>query len=159
METSGFDMAARHACMDMCKERFGSDAALVSVPKLARVLGFARSTLYARIKAGNFFIAHRMIGDAPMVTLDALVDWYLFCSPVSGAPTACASNPAVGPEDVEARSRREREEEANAALIARRRRLNDRRVDDWVARAMEAVGKEAKGPKAERGSAGGGKRI
>lgn len=159
MGTNGFDWAARNACMDMLKSRFGIDAALVSVPKLARVLGFARSTLYARIKAGNFFIAHRVVGDAPMVTLDALVDWYLFCAPVSGAPTAGASNPAVEPEDVEARSRRESDEEANAALIARRRRLNDRRVDDWVANAMKAVGSEAKGPKAERGSAGGVKRI
>lgn len=141
LETTEFDIAARYACMDMLRERFGIGTALVSVPKLARVLGFARSTLYARIKAGNFFIEHRMIGDAPMVTLDALVDWYLW----GGAqPRAAISKLDDETMCAHATANMESERESDEKRNASRKRSRDRKVDDLVARAVDAVGKGVK---------------
>lgn len=143
MGTNGFDWAARNACMDMLKSRFGIDAALVSVPELARVLGFARSTLYARIKAGNFFIAHRVVGDAPMVTLDALVDWYL-CG--GAQPRAAISKWDDETMRARATANMGGERESNEKRNASGKRSRDRKVDDLVARAMDEVGK---GPKSQ----------
>lgn len=67
---------ARRSCLDMLMERFGIDAALVSVPKLAKAIGMSRSAIYASLKADKFFISHRMVGQSPMFTVDDVVSWY-----------------------------------------------------------------------------------
>lgn len=64
---------SRRSCLDMLMSRFGLDAALVSVPQLAKVLGMSKSTIYASIKAGKFFIPHRLLGASPMFTIDDVV--------------------------------------------------------------------------------------
>lgn len=67
----------RRSCLDLLMSRFGLDAALVSVPQAARVLGMSKTTIYASIKAGKFFIPHRLVGASPVLTIDDVVTWYL----------------------------------------------------------------------------------
>lgn len=69
----------RKACLEMFMDKFGIDAPLVSVPKLAKVIGMSRQWVYGQIKAGTFFLPLRMVGDAPLIPVDALIDWYLGC--------------------------------------------------------------------------------
>ena len=114
---------ARRSCLDMLMERFGIDAAMVSVPKLARALGMSRSTIYAALKAEAFFIPHRMIGRAPMFTIDDLVSWYRG----GDVEAARAQIPAA------------LEEREDVSLSEKGRR--DRAVDDLVARATASVAK------------------
>lgn len=67
---------ARRACLEMFMEKFGVDAAMVSVPKLSKIIGVSPSWIYQSVKAGSFFIEHRMVGDSPKFPIDALIDWY-----------------------------------------------------------------------------------
>jgi hypothetical protein len=53
----------------------GIDTMMVSVPKIARALGYAPATLYGYIKGGTFFLPHRLVNGSPMVALDDLLDW------------------------------------------------------------------------------------
>ena len=67
----------RKACLEMFMDKFGIDAPLVSVPKLAKVIGMSRQWVYGQIKAGTFFLPLRMVGGTPLIPVDALIDWYL----------------------------------------------------------------------------------
>lgn len=53
----------------------GIDTMMVSVPKIARALGYSPATLYGYIKSGTFFLPHRLVNGSPMVALDDLLDW------------------------------------------------------------------------------------
>ncbi|MES2633611.1 MAG: helix-turn-helix domain-containing protein [Pseudomonadota bacterium] len=54
---------------------FHIEAVFVGVPKLARILGLAPSTIYAHVRAGAFFIPHRMLNTTTMFLVDDVVDW------------------------------------------------------------------------------------
>lgn len=70
-------MKARRVCLDMLMAKFGIDAAMVNVPKLARALGMGSSTIYAYMRAGTFFLPFRSVNGTPMVRVDDLIDWYV----------------------------------------------------------------------------------
>jgi predicted DNA-binding transcriptional regulator AlpA len=53
------------------------DAALVSVPQLAKAFGISKSSIYAQVRSGAFFIPHRMVGSSPTFTIDDVVTWYM----------------------------------------------------------------------------------
>jgi predicted DNA-binding transcriptional regulator AlpA len=53
----------------------GVDTLLVSIPRIARMLGYAPSTLYGYIKAGTFFLPYRLINGSPAIAVDDLVIW------------------------------------------------------------------------------------
>lgn len=88
----------RKACLEMFMEKFGIDAPLVSVPKLAKVIGMSRQWVYGQIKAGAFFLPLRMVGGAPLIPVDALIDWYLGCPTRALKPEAPVAKPAALPE-------------------------------------------------------------
>jgi hypothetical protein len=70
----------------------------VSVPKLAKVIGMSRQWVYGQIKAGAFFLPLRMVGGAPLIPVDALIDWYLGCPARALKPEAPEAKPAALPE-------------------------------------------------------------
>ena len=137
---------ARRSCLDMLMSRFGFDAALVSAPQLAKALGRSKSTIYAKVKEGAFFIPHRMVGESPMFTIDDVVSWYLFgdagSRPRSGLEREGAAEAANSGARDEAMDSLEEMSSAD-------KRRRDRAVDDLVAKAMTEVadltGKRARG--------------
>lgn len=120
---------ARRSCLDMLMSRFGIDAALVSAPQLAKALGLSKSTVYASLKEGRFFIPHRMVGRSPVFTIDAVVTWYR-----SGG-----AEPQALPMRLEPRAASRRELEDESGVQALRKRQRDGDVDVWVAKAVAAV--------------------
>ncbi len=88
----------RKACLEMFMDKFGIDAPLVSVPKLAKVIGMSRQWVYGQIKAGTFFLPLRMVGGAPLIPVDALIDWYLGCP--ARAPKPEAQEPQLARQSV-----------------------------------------------------------
>ena len=54
---------------------FHIEAAFIGVPKLARILSLAPSTIYGHVRAGVFFIPHRMMNTTTMFLVDDVVDW------------------------------------------------------------------------------------
>jgi len=166
--------ASRREGIDMMVAKFGIDAALVSVPKLSKVLGIAPSTLYSYIKAGKFFMPHRMVNQSPMVTIDDLIDWYQGrgaevvsgrsmlvhvgssskrgSQPISmdeSSKVSAASAPLathVGGAG-EAMPRKEPAKFASMTDLSNpdaEREARDREVDGWVAKAMAAIGQQSK---------------
>lgn len=124
---------ARRLCMDMLMRRFGIDAALVSAPQLAKALGRSKSTIYAKVKAGSFFIPHRMVGDSPMFTIDDVVSWYLSGDAVPRPRSALEREGAeAGKSGALNEGAESLEEMASAEKGAR-----DRAVDAWVVKAAE----------------------
>lgn len=137
---------ARRSCLDMLMSRFELDAALVSVPQLGKVLGMSKSTIYACVKAGTFFIPHRLIGTSPVFTIDDVVTWYL-----SGHAAPDPEPASTRSLSMTATSRRKVDSagasrDAEMELLDKRRR--DREVDDMVRRAMKSVGGSSDGRKA-----------
>lgn len=128
---------ARRSCLDLLMSRFGLDAALVSTPQLAKVLGRSRSTIYASVKAGRFFIPHRMLGDSPMFTIDDVVSWYLS----GGAEPEPERALELGRAGGAAAKRDAREERADGLekMASAEKKDRDREVDDLVAKAMTSV--------------------
>ena len=55
--------------------RHGIDTAMISIPKVARVLGYAPATLYGYIKTGSFFLPYRVVQGSPIVAADDFLDW------------------------------------------------------------------------------------
>ena len=127
---------ARRSCLDMLMSRFGIDAALVSAPQLAKALGRSKSTIYAKVKAGTFFIPHRMLGDSPMFTIDAVVTWYLFGDAGPRPQSALEREGAVAAPKRGAEYKRADGGEETASA---EKRARDRAVDDLVARAMKSA--------------------
>ena len=128
---------ARRSCLDMLMTRFGLDAALVSVPQLGKVLGMSKSTIYASVKAGKFFIPSRLLGASPMFTIDDVVTWYL---PGQSGPEPM---PVAGSGHSRAAGgRAERDDRGKDLEIfeAQDKRRRDRAVDDLVARALKSMG-------------------
>lgn len=121
---------ARRSCLDMLMSRFGIDAALVSAPQLARALGMSKSTIYASVKEGRFFIPHRMVGRSPVFTVDDVVTWYR-----SGS--FAKEREAIAYRRADSRVAGKMgtfdEYELSAAALEQRRR--DLEVDSWVAKA------------------------
>ncbi len=130
------DALDRRSCLEMMMSRFDIQAALVSVPQLARLIGRSKSTVYASIKEGRFFIPHRMIGDSPMFTVDDVVSWYLSGTIAKGATAIVASASTVGEQQREVAESGVRG--GDGPSCERKRR--DAAVDDLVARALNAVG-------------------
>lgn len=127
---------ARRSCLDMLMSRFELDAALVSVPQLGKVLGISKSTIYASVKAGTFFIAHRLIGASPVFTIDDVVTWYLTgCARPQPNPASRASGASV--ED--RRGDRDGRDGERQSIEAHDKRRRDREVDDLVARALKSI--------------------
>ena len=130
------DALDRSSCLEMMMSRFDIQAALVSVPQLARLIGRSKSTVYASIKEGRFFIPHRMVGESPMFTIDDVVDWY------QGGTVAKEAAAIAAPARVVGEQRREVAESGvrggDGPSCERKRR--DAAVDDLVARALNAVG-------------------
>jgi predicted DNA-binding transcriptional regulator AlpA len=56
-------------------QRMGINTLLVSIPTIARALGYSPATLYGYISKGTFFLPHRMVNGSPMVAVDDLVSW------------------------------------------------------------------------------------
>lgn len=56
-------------------QRMGINTLLVSIPTIARALGYSPATLYGYISRGTFFLPHRVVNGSPMVAVDDLVDW------------------------------------------------------------------------------------
>jgi len=125
---------ARRSCLDMLMSRFGLDAALVSVQQLGKVLGMSKSTIYASVKAGKFFIPSRLIGASPLFTIDDVVTWYL--TGYAGPQPKSAS----GQDEVVAVGRRIGEGDSGRDSIeVHDKRRRDRVVDDLVARALKSM--------------------
>lgn len=124
---------ARRSCMDMLISRFGIDAALVSAPQLARALGMSKSTIYASLKEGRFFIPHRMVGRSPVFTIDDVATWYL-----SGKvqPSRTATNDAASARSTASLTDIECRDDAIESVLKKKR---DRDVDEWVIRAMNSA--------------------
>ncbi len=127
---------ARRSCLDLLMSRFGLDAALVSTPQLAKVLGRSKSTIYASVKAGRFFIPHRMVGESPMFTIDDVVSWYLSGGSGPRPDRALERERAGAAAKRDGRDARADEEESMESLDKPRR---DRAVDDLVARAVKSL--------------------
>lgn len=70
---------SREQAMDFFASRFGIRSAFIRVKTLSRVLGIGGGTIYSAMRAGTFFIPHRMLGIAPAVKLEDLADWYCQC--------------------------------------------------------------------------------
>lgn len=95
--------------------RHGIDTAMISIPKVARVLGYAPATLYGYIKAGSFFLPYRIVQGSPMVAADDFLDW---CS-----SRACEVSPQA--------PAKQQDEESEVDLPETRgRRSVDERSDD-----------------------------
>lgn len=128
---------ARRSCLDMLMSRFGLDAALVSVPQLGKVIGMSKSTIYANVKAGRFFIPSRLLGASPMFTIDDVVTWYLTGQsgpqpmPMSGNSESYADGGS---------SERDDRSKGLELLEAQDKRRRDKAVDDMVARAVKSMG-------------------
>jgi predicted DNA-binding transcriptional regulator AlpA len=131
---------ARRSCLDMLMSRFELGAALVSVPQLGKVLGMSKSTIYASVKAGTFFIPHRLIGASPVFTIDDVVTWYL-------AGSDQAQSKPEAPREVSGASDRRNADDGIDSLHARDKQSRDRAVDAMVARALKSMsqGKSANG--------------
>lgn len=67
--------AIRRERFQLLLTRHGIDTAMISIPKVARVLGYAPATLYGYIKAGSFFLPYRVVNGSPMVAADDFLDW------------------------------------------------------------------------------------
>lgn len=55
--------------------KHGIDTIMVSIPRIARALGYAPATLYAYIKNGEFFLPYRVVHGSPMVAVDDFINW------------------------------------------------------------------------------------
>lgn len=128
VESRGDRELERRACLDMFIERFGVDAPLVSVPKLARLLGKSKSWIYGQIKAGSFFLPWRMVCGAPLIPVDALIDWYLGEVPVAKAPRA--RRPDAGPAS---------QDGEEGPMLGSLASVKDKDVDRWVSNAMQTI--------------------
>lgn len=104
--------------------RHGIDTAMISIPKVARVLGYAPATLYGYIKAGSFFLPYRIVQGSPMVAADDFLDW---CS-----SRECEVTP-------QAPATQQEESEVDLPETRGRRSVDERRDDAEKIRAkMEA---------------------
>ena len=105
--------------------RHGIDTAMISIPKVARVLGYAPATLYGYIKAGSFFLPYRIVQGSPMVAADDFRDW---CS-----SRECEVSPQAPAKQ------QEEESEVDLPETRGRRSVDERRDDAEKIRAkMEA---------------------
>ncbi|MES2149884.1 MAG: hypothetical protein V4508_08820 [Pseudomonadota bacterium] len=114
---------------------FHIESAFIGVPKVARILGLAPTTIYGYMRQGTFFIPYRLFNTSPMVCIDDLVEWY------------CSRKDmlfAVGEGD----GLREFPGMATAA-VAPRREVESQRdsADRLVAEALASMGLEARRPR------------
>jgi len=75
----------------LLRERYGIDAAFVPVRTVARVLGFAPSTLNEYVREGRFFMPVSRLSRIPMVAVEDLVEWY--CASSGALPAEMARPP------------------------------------------------------------------
>lgn len=117
--------ASRHERFQLLLTRHGIDTAMISIPKVARVLGYAPATLYGYIKAGSFFLPYRVVQGSPMVAADDFLDW-------------CSSRKCeVFPQALA--KKQEEESEVDLPETSGRRSVDERREDAEKIRAkMEA---------------------
>lgn len=91
---------------------FHIEAAFIGVPKLARILSLAPSTIYGHVRAGVFFIPHRMMNTTTMFLVDDVVDW-MCREPERAQPPAPAPEPPA---------REEARDDYRAMVVAKARR-------------------------------------
>lgn len=116
---------SRHERFQLLMTRHGIDTAMISIPKVARVLGYAPATLYGYIKAGSFFLPYRIVQGSPMVAADDFLDW---CS-----SRECEVSPQAPA------NQQEEESEVDLPETRGRRSVDERRADIETIRAkMEA---------------------
>nr|WP_315392242.1 hypothetical protein [uncultured Duganella sp.] len=72
----------------MLAAKHGITADFVRVGTLAKIMGMAPATIYTAMRQGRFCIRHRMVGAAPLVKLDDLVDWYCQAPELEARPDA-----------------------------------------------------------------------
>ena len=127
---------ARRSCLDMLMSRFGLDAALVSVPQLGKMLGMSKSTIYASIKSGKFFIPHRLIGASPVFTIDNVVAWYLTGHVAPQSKSALAGGAVNEAGSLGTGHGRGGN---GKSFVAHEKRLRDRAVDAMVSKALSSM--------------------
>ena len=91
VDACGGDEQARRvsATRAALASEFHVEAAFVGVPKLARILGIAPSTIYGCMRRGAFFIPYRMFNSMAMVSMQDLAEWH--CSTQGVIPAAALS--------------------------------------------------------------------
>ena len=89
VEERGPEARARFEAL--LRERFKIEAAFVPVRVVAKVIGFAPSTLNAYVREGKFFMPVSRLSRVPMVAVEDLVAWY--CSHLGSAPAEGAAAP------------------------------------------------------------------
>lgn len=94
----------------MLAAKHGITADFVRVGTLARIMGMAPATIYTAMRQGRFCIPHRMVGAAPLVKLDDLVEWYCQAPEPEAKPQAEAAE--------RARARMEREKINAEQMVA-----------------------------------------
>lgn len=55
--------------------RYGVDSEFVRVKEIARITGIAPTTIYTRMREGEFPLPVRRVGDMPLVRVDHLLAW------------------------------------------------------------------------------------
>ena len=73
------------------REEFQITAAFIPVRMVAKVLGFAPSTLNEYVREGRFFMPCAKLSRIPMVAVEDMVEWY--CSGAYALPPTSASTP------------------------------------------------------------------
>ena len=117
--------ASRQERFQFLLARHGIDTAMISIPKVARVLGYAPATLYGYIKAGSFFLPYRVVQGSPMVAADDFLDW---CS-----SRECEVSPQAPAKQ------QEEESEVELPETRGRRSVDERRDDvERIRATMEA---------------------
>ncbi len=90
-------------------QRMGINTLMVSIPTIARTLGYSPATLYVYISRGTFFLPHRVVNGSPMVAIDDLVDWL-----ASRRHDASSESNSIGHESASKRSGKKRGNDASA---------------------------------------------
>lgn len=57
------------------RARYGVDSEFVRVKEIAKITGIAPTTIYTRMREGEFPLPVRRVGDMPLVRVDHLLAW------------------------------------------------------------------------------------
>lgn len=122
--------------MEALMSRYGIDTVMVSIPKIARAIGYSPATLYGYIKGGSFFLPYRVVNGSPMVAIDDLLEW--LCSrevEVASRPRRTDSRKASAINVLESRDQDEMEDEEQSNPSQ-----TDIETARMVARALAKIG-------------------
>ncbi|MGS1004387.1 helix-turn-helix transcriptional regulator [Burkholderia glumae] len=102
---------------DFLARQYKIDSAFVRVVMLAKILGISSATIYSAVRAGRFFLPHKMLCSMPAFRLDDLAEWY--CQQDQPATVAV---------------RRQRDERAEET--AGQQKIDDKTREAMIARAL-----------------------